>query len=272
MSVPVIETYTEQDDGAATTSTTITKPSGVATDDYLFIAVGDDVSNPGSAAYGATSSSGDFTRRGQDGSNASDVCIATYDRVADETEGATETIQWTHGTANGASGYYFRISGADVGGTPLNQHGSFNVDPSAATHTAWEVTTTVAECLGISLIAHDGKDGASYGVSGTGWSLGDEVTGGGAGNTGFAFATKSITSAGASVDCVFTPAVSDGAVCVQVAVAPATGAVLTRDQVDVPRGIGRGIGRGLAMMRSRSGLYVLDRRILVPVGIQLMAA
>jgi hypothetical protein len=57
-----------------------------------------------------------------------------------------------------------------------------------------------------------------------------------------------------------------GAIALEIAAAVA--GTLTRDQVDVPRGLARGLGRGM-FRQSEKGLFLPDRRLLVPVGIQL---
>lgn len=230
MAIPVIETSTTNTEAVATTTITLTKPTGVAADDLLVIIVGSDTN--GTPGYQALSG---FTQVWGDvgGGSGTGADAVMYWRIATGSEGASETV--TNDNSAEMVGWYLRISGVDTT-TPINVSGTMSEEASGSTHTADSVTTTAADCLAFYIDICDGSDTDPFTVSGTGWTEFSELA---AGNSSTSVAgsigTKDQTTAGATGNATITlGGNADSGVAVQFAVAPTGGASGTT--ITVPTG------------------------------------
>ena len=224
--VPVIELYTEQSETTPTTTITLTKPSGVQVGELLLlICISDDTS-----ATSFTDNKTGWNFIGDFGDRTSDSHVGLFWKIADGTEGSSESV--TQAGSDEWVAWYVRISGVDtneadtinVVGTPTTTIGSSVTAPS--------VNTDVDDCLALCFCAFDGGDGnnnAPFSVSGTGWSMEDD---GASGTTGYSdvcgcWGKKSMTDTqGATeVATINTDGTSDGIIGVQIAIAPPAVAV-----------------------------------------------
>lgn len=158
--------------------------------------------------------------------NDQSVQAAIYWRVATGTESFPITV--TAADSDFAVGWTLRITGADED-APINATGSWvGVGSTSTGPTITEVTTDVADCLGIYLLGIDGADMTPTISSGAGWSIADDL-GDPASDTsgaGAQYGTKSITSAGGSGDVVMSLGGTEGSVSIQLAIAPGSSATL----------------------------------------------
>jgi hypothetical protein len=165
----VRESFTENTGTGSTL--VLDKPTGVAVGDLLLILVGNDDTTNTDQWDNVNNKPPGFTLIGEGGTTNSDCHIASFWRVADGTEGASFTVQ-----ASGADscwGFCIRYSGADTT-TPIHVASAGNTD-LASPFDITGVTTTVADCLVICPIAHDGGNVGAFSVSGAGWSKIDEI-------------------------------------------------------------------------------------------------
>lgn len=221
MAVPVIaSTSTATTGGVEDGELSFTEPTGLAAGDLILILAVNE--NTNTQSWPAVSSPDAYNQIAH-ANNSEDVQASIYWRICtgDETWplvidcGTTFAVGWCH-----------RITGVAQTGT-INQTGTWaGVGTTGANLTVTEVTTDVAECLGICLVGTDGADLTPATItSGAGWgtvsSLEDDAGTAGAG-VGASHTTKSITSAGASVDVVwdFVGTGTDGRVGIQIAIAP----------------------------------------------------
>ncbi|MBV1929114.1 MAG: hypothetical protein KUG81_06335 [Gammaproteobacteria bacterium] len=208
--VPVVETYTEARTENAETTLTQNKPTGVVTGDFLLAFIGNDDSSSADEFAAPTG----WTKIQENGSGTPDAHVAAFYRVADGTEGATQ--DFTSDSSDFLWGYYIRMSSVDTD-DPIDATETGIEAGSSSTHTIPELTTVADDCLAFFVLGFDGGDGLSFGVSGTGWTKTDEVQAGAVGSGGASgvFGTKSMATAGATVDVVITPDVTDGAAAFQ---------------------------------------------------------
>ena len=217
--IPVIESWTKGGSTTASSTLTFTKPSSVQVGDLLvIIAMQDDTS---SQAFDATGSS-DFTFLGDGGSTSSDAHVGFYYRIADGTEGSSESI--TALSSDEWMGFYVRISGAD-GTTPIDVYNFAQSSSNQDNHVIPAVTTTIDDCLVLYGLSFDGGDGYTFSVSGTGWSEVDEYQ---TDTTGYSdvsgcFGSRDLASQGSSGDATVSCSASDGAGYFQIAIAPSGG-------------------------------------------------
>jgi len=215
-SVPVIELYTEQWDTSGSTSLVFSKPTEVQVGELLLIiAVNDDTSATAFTDAGKPSGWNfivDF------GDTASDSHVGLFWKIADGTEGSSETVTSEGGDEWG--GWYVRISGVDTS-NPINAVGTATT-AAGSSITASAVTTDVDNCLALSFGAFDGGDGYPFTVSGTDWSKEDDGQSGADGNSDASgvWGKKSMGSAGSTLDASIGASASDGMVGAQIAIAP----------------------------------------------------
>lgn len=154
MPVPVVESFTTQ--VSTTTSATvgpITKPSGVVVGDLLVILIANSDST-NTTTYGTHSG---WNLETQSGNATPDAKAGLYWRVADGTEGTSESIS----VASGADywvAWYIRISGADTEMNPIGQVQRAAVIASSAAWLMDGVTTNQPNTLAIAFWAYDGAD------------------------------------------------------------------------------------------------------------------
>lgn len=201
----VIEDYTFANQLSSTT-VTLNKPDGVATDDLLLIFVAND--QAGTGEQWTTPPTGFTKLQEANISVSTDVHVAVFYRIADGTEGAT--IDVVANTTNDNSAFYLRVSGVDPL-DPINQTGA-EYRVVSTTHVIPGVTTDESNCLAFYVYGSDGADCAPYSVSGTGWSETAETNAGGTASqtVGLTFGTKEMPTAGATGDATVTFSASDG--------------------------------------------------------------
>ena len=217
MAAPVIQSWTAQNTGGATrTNMDFVEPTGVVVGDLLIILAVSDQSN--TTDWDTLDG---WTRIVAANSSAGDCDLAIYWRIADGTE--ADPINVTAASTDERTGWYLRIDGHD--GVDWNDVlGTPQTSGNGSSHDANEVTTTVDDCLVIAVFGYDGADMGTLSFSGTGWTMTDQEDSGSADtDVSGAFGSKTVATAGGSVECVLEhTANDDGATRVQFAVAPAT--------------------------------------------------
>lgn len=219
----VIESFTSNVTALFTPGTLVlTKPASVATGDLLLLIVGHEFD--GGTAY--TTKAGWVLRYEEGaGSPEANAKIGLYTRIADGTEPASETVDWTTFTGEAGGGWYLRISGNH----PTNFFdvlGSSSQSTSTSSQAAPAITPTVNDCLVFSHHSFDGADG-TISVSGTNWpsTIPAAQNIKSAGSSSFdwsgAWITQTQTTAATSNDCVWAHTSSDGMVQIQFSIAPA---------------------------------------------------
>ena len=163
--VPVVETdytFLGNPPGSPGTDITLTKPSGWAVDDLFLVFVSSD-SDQGPEWNTKTG----WTRLVNCGDSSTNTLTGIYYRIADGTEGSTETFTQTN--VDDLMGWWIRISGVDTS------------DPIHATTSCQQETTTTPDITGFNttkddvlamwFLTHDGADFRDGGglASGSGW-------------------------------------------------------------------------------------------------------
>jgi len=201
------------------TSITLTKPAGVVADDLLILIVGDDADNITAGTLYAPPAG--WTLLAEAG-GANDAWVAAFYRIADTTEGASETVQHSS-TTDELYGWYLHVTGTDPT-NPIHVVGTQGSSTNS-TLTIPGLTTTKDDCLVFYMNSFDGADGFPFSVSGTGWTEQGELESpvGGAGNDASgSFGTLGHTTKGATADATVTAATGDGQYGIQFAIsAPA---------------------------------------------------
>lgn len=221
MAVPVIQSFTFNTTSSGVTSVTLTKPSGVVGGDLLVLLVGNE-DNTNNTSFAPITG---WTKEYEFGNATPDTKIGMYWRIADGTEGNSETVSWAVTGNDFGGGWYLRITGADTtSASPIHILGTSTQSSNATSQAAPSITTTINDCLAIAQHSYDGGDG-TRGVTGIGWpnsfpanqvlyaTIGANAWSGG-------WVSKDITTAGATGNVTFTSTISDGMVQVQFAIAP----------------------------------------------------
>lgn len=206
MAIPVIQSFTSADSGGVTSiPVDFVKPSNVAVGDLLVILTGNDAGVGPLVPTGWT----EFSTLDGGTSLASFSCIY---RIADGTEPATQAVETAGGQLWGS---YLHITGHDPDNI-IDIVGTETQTAAAATHTIASVTSVATHSLGFYILAFDGGDGAPFSVAGDGWvEQADLTSGTGANDACGTWGTKELAKAGASVNAVVTPTVTDTASVVQ---------------------------------------------------------
>ncbi len=217
--IPVIELWTEQGDTDPSAPITLAKPSGVESGDLLLLIAMNDA--PDATAFSDNKVGWNFVDTS--GNDVSDAHIAVFWRIADGTEGPTETV--TSAGEDEWVGYYLRITGADDT-NPINVYNFEQSSSVSSSHIIPAITSTVDDCLMLYGLSFDGGDGYTFDVSGTGWSEVDEHQTGtnGANDASGCFGSRELASQGSSGSATVGCSVSDGAAYFQLAIAPSSGA------------------------------------------------
>lgn len=202
---------------ADASSVTLDKPSGVVAGDLLYIIAMRDptFSNP---VYEFPPPSGwtEHLLRWSD----QFVQIQTMYRVADGTEGASETL--TSGFSRSTVAWYLRVSGVD-NSDPIGVDGTYEEDVTSIIVPS--ITTTIDNSLVFVLCAFDGGDMDPFSLSGTGWpttiptdqyleedDLGTTIAG--------LWLTKTVSSAGSSENFTISSSENDGILGIQFSLNP----------------------------------------------------
>lgn len=150
MAVPVVETTSSVEVTTASTSVTVTKPTGTADGDYLVAFVAAD---RGSSGYPTAAPSG-WTQIAQDASGAGSTHAActAYAKTAGASEPADYT--WTLPSAYLAVATMHRVSGVDTDAA-INASATAT-DSNTQNHDSASVTTDTADCLVLRAAAFDG--------------------------------------------------------------------------------------------------------------------
>jgi len=218
MAVPVVQSQTE----AAVTgaSLTLTKPSGVVAGDLLLIIVANDNATDTAQWDDSTLKPPGFTLINEAGTSTSDCHCAAFFRIADGSEGST--IDVPAQSSNDYVGFYARITGAHPS-SPINVVGADISIGNATTITVGSIFPFDDDTLAVAVVGTDGGDMVPHAVSGTGWTLQNDVAQGTNNGVSGGWASKNMGAAGATGSCVFdwNGSVSDGASGFQFAIAPA---------------------------------------------------
>lgn len=151
MAAPVIQS-TGTGSSSSSSSVSISKPSGLASGDLCLVVIHG--FNP-SASPAANAKTG-WTLLSEIWHSGFYEYIAAYYRIADGTEGASESFTFTN-SAHELIGRWFRISGADTS-NPVNVS-SFSTSGSAEEPAVPSVTTTVDDCLHIGAFTESNTTG-----------------------------------------------------------------------------------------------------------------
>lgn len=212
MAAPTIQPgQTKGADGSNTTSTTVTKPGTSPSGDLIFICIGSDL-NANTFTF-----DGSFTELYPDEAYQS---VATAGIAYKTSGGAESNYTVTIGTSERQVYICFSVNG----------HNGIDVHPastsgSGATATFPDMTTTQADCLGIRVCLTDQNATSTVpfgAMSGSGWTLLDEVFGASAGGCGVWY--KALTSAGLEASGTAALNVSEQWWAVSFAIAPAAAA------------------------------------------------
>lgn len=208
MAIPILESQSFNS-GTATTSITLTKPTGVASGDLLLIIAGSDPDNTSGPHVNTPSG---FTKIKDFGDAGTDAHIAAFYRIADGTEGATLSL--TTVSATELYGHYIRYSGVD-NISPLNVVSrDFDLEIVLT-----GVTTTADNCMAFYCLAHDGANGSPFSASGVGWiERGDVAVGSSSGGVSGCWGTKEMPTAGATGSVTISPSSTDGTAAFQFAI------------------------------------------------------
>jgi hypothetical protein len=206
---------------ATSTTLSIAKPFGTQLGDVLVIIVGNDDTASGDSWTGSTAVTSDgeacpFVFVGEVGSGTSDSHAGAFYRVVDGTEGDEFTVP--SDDEDDYWGFCLRLIGVDTS-DPLNGVGSDIVDGTPPISITG-LTTDVDDCLAFAVFCFDGGDGDPFDVSGTGWSLGEEIGIGTFGGASGGYALRQMSGSGATGTCVVEGNVSDGMAGFQFALNP----------------------------------------------------
>jgi hypothetical protein len=219
--VPVVEndyTFTATPANSPTNEITLTKPAGLAVGDLALVFVSSD-SDQGPEWNTKTG----WTRLINCGTSSTNTVTGIYYRIADGTEGSTETFTQTNN--DDLMGYWIRISGVDTS------------DPIHATTSCQQQTTTTPDIAGFNttkddvlamwFLSFDGADFRDAGgqATGSGWPTDfiDGHTAGGDGtDIGGGWSYKDMPSQGATGTVEVDADHSDGASFVQIGINPAS--------------------------------------------------
>ena len=223
MTVPVLEGFTFGDGSDdARTDLTATKPSGVASGDFLPIVPMNDSTGGGPEFADDLT---DWDLRVSEGDGTSDAHVGVYERISDAGESASETV--TAATSGLWSTYYMRISGVDQT-TPIHVFNSGIITDQGTTKTIPEITTTIDDCLIFYGMVSDGADVLPVLTTANGWTAGtdedaaDQITLTSFPTSGICsnFGSRGLATAGATGDVVLARTVGDTAAWFMMAVAP----------------------------------------------------
>ena len=224
VAVPVIASSTTDTTGGTNNTTIIlTEPAGLSVGELIVLLFADEQSNtndcPDLSAQG-------FTRITHP-NNSQDCQGAIYWKICDGGESWPITVAGASGDY--AVGWALRITGAAGSGVIHRTGAWYGEDSTGNSAVAGEVNTAIDECLGLAFAFYDGADIAPASVSGAGWSLQDslEDPNNSSGGSAADYATKSLTSAGDTVDCTFSMGGTDGRMAIQIAIAPLTDVTVT---------------------------------------------
>lgn len=220
MTVPVIETWLVNGSTGPSATLTCNKPSGVATGDLLVLIPFNE--NASSTAQFTNNKSG-WTFVKNCGNTTSDCHIGLFWRIADGTEGSSETVTAT--TAEAWGMWYLRISGVDASDV-VEATGSSVIVGSAASIAITGVTTVESDCLVLYFHSFDGGDGFPFSVAGTGFAEVDDYQTGTSGSVDVSasFGYRDMATPGASGTATVTASSTDGFAGYQIAFNSSSGA------------------------------------------------
>ena len=226
MAAPTIATFTlNVGNMASATSASVAKPTGVAVGDLLLIVVGNDSPSATPQWNNTTNKPSGFEFINTAGGSLSDAHVAMFWRIADGTEGSTFSTTCANATITSGWLICLRITGADPT-APMNAVGSdVETNDSINPTTVTQCTTTVADCLGVFGLSHDGAAYTSFSVGGTGWfnagEFPSETASPSPNGTGALLGIKVLGAAGGSGDAtVSATGTQDGMGAFQIAIAP----------------------------------------------------
>jgi len=219
MGVPVI---------AATAQATVADPNTAAVPEPGTTVAGDlllimsTVDNSGNTAQFDSGSNrpANFTIIKNVGNSTADCHTAAWWKVCEGDESWPISVPYR---ASGEDQVAFsaRITGANLT-SPIHKVGSDYSTGGASSHSIPQLTSEIPNVRVIYVLGFDGGDGASFSVSGTGYTEAAEAAVSGAGNTSSGcWGSRELATAGASGSPVVASSVSDGATGFCFAIAPA---------------------------------------------------
>ncbi len=213
--VPTVQGFQTTSSGATSVaSLNMTAPSGITAGELLMIIVAND-DTTGTAQFSNNLSGWNFI--GTSGNGTAQAHIGAFWRVANGTEGSVTVDAQS---ADNMYGWYIRIAGANTA-NPINVSNFTQSAADSNSRAIPQVVTTSDNTLAVYGLSFDGGDGDPFSISGTGWAEQGELTAGTAGTDGAGvWGTKSVASAGGTVDATVGSAVSDGAAYFQLAINP----------------------------------------------------
>ena len=268
MAIPVVASFTFDTVTTAGDSVTMTKPASVAVGDLLILLVGNEDATA-STSFPAHSG---WTKAYESGDATPDAKIGMYWRIADGTEGASETISWAATGLDAGGGWYLRITGADDV-APIHLLGTAAQSAGASSLAAPSLTTTLDNCLVFTHQSGDGGDTYPFTPSGTGWPgsvpTNQELQSStGTDNWAGCWVTRSLASFGASNACTIAMSVSDGIVLRQFAVVEAQAGItsVTPSEFDMDTASVTIAGSGFGATIGSSDVYLSPNDLLSEAG------
>jgi len=213
MATPVIQGYASANGGGtASSSISVTCPSGVASGDLLIYVCGNDNATTTAQFNNTTLKPSGFTLRKQVSTATADAAIGVFYKVANGTEGGT-SISCSAATSNDMWAAILHITGYNTGSIFTTDGTTYdNASTSAATITG--VSFSGSYGLSLAVGSFDGADGSPFSAS-AGWDLFIDEAAGTGGNAVSGFvASKSLPGASITI----TPSVTDGLVGFQIGI------------------------------------------------------
>ena len=229
MAIPVIQAGFTSQQNQASSTISITKPTGLVSGDLCIIFTTND-STGGSAQWDDStnkpidSGAREFTFINWAGLGGTvDAHAAAFWRIITGDE--VWPITSTSASSADQIAFAIRITGAHAT-VPIDVVGAdYTGVQTDATHPITGLTSGVADTLVLYILGFDGGDGTPMSVSGTGWVQKDEETSDVA-ETNMAsgsWGARDLATQGASGDATVTPNVTDGAAGFQFSIAPGAG-------------------------------------------------
>lgn len=189
------------------TTVIIDKPSNIDTGDMLIILLANDRATSDIQWSSSTNivANDDFIFRSTGGNSTTDCHFGIFTKIADGLE--TSTISVISANKGNLVGFYILIKSGTFNGLGTVYESISNL----TSHTLDSPSGPNIDDLGVFILSVDGGDGLPFSVSGTGWTLIDEVDVVGANGVGAVFGIKDYTETGGAPDVTITSALFEGA-------------------------------------------------------------
>lgn len=223
--MPTIENWVASDSGgSATTTITMTAPSGITSGELLVIFAGSDADNETGAVFSInTGTYPGWTKINEYGDGDSDAHVAAWYKISSGSEGDV-VVDST--VADELIGWYLRISSVKTATPITDEDGFASIDSVTIYDAATGTLAPSADDLLLAAVIHDGGDcvPASDNSKGSFWTgqLDDHTSGTSGNDVGGILAYGLATSTSEPGTYTVTPAASDGSAGIILAIKEAT--------------------------------------------------